>query len=113
MEIDIQSVEHAEIVRLRGRLDAAASAEAKRALLERIDAGRIHQVLDLSGVDFVDSTGLSVMVAALKRCRQAGGNVVLLAPRPEVQAVLELTRLAQVFGTFAGEDEAVAAVRKV
>lgn len=110
MDRDSREAATADIVRVRGRFDAAASAEIRRDLVSRIDAGRVRLVVDLGDVDFIDSSGLSVLVMALKRCRQAGGAVALLAPRPEVQAVLDLTRLAQVFGVFAEEAEAVAAV---
>lgn len=111
MEIDSQLAGTADLVRMRGRFDAAASADVRRELVTRIDAGRVRLVFDLSAVEFVDSSGLSVLVTALKRCRQVGGEVVLLAPRPEVQAVLDLTRLAQVFRVFADEAEALAAVQ--
>jgi len=48
-------------------------------------------------VTFIDSTGLSVLITALKRARSLGGDVRLRAPSHQVFKVLELTRLHQVF----------------
>jgi anti-sigma B factor antagonist len=54
-------------------------------------------VLDLSEVTFLDSTGLGVLITGLKRCRSAGGNLVLVTAQPNVLKVLEITGLNDVF----------------
>lgn len=65
-------------------------------------------VLNLGRTRFVDSSGLSVIVTALKRCRAAGGDVVLVNPQPAVIGLLELTRLVEVFAIAPDEAGAMA-----
>jgi anti-sigma B factor antagonist len=48
-------------------------------------------------VTFLDSTGLSVLIAGLKRCQSSGGELRLVAPRPNVRRVLEITGLTETF----------------
>jgi anti-sigma B factor antagonist len=56
-------------------------------------SGPCEIVVEFAGVTFVDSTGLGVLVAALKRARADGGNVRLVGARPHMLRVLELTGL--------------------
>lgn len=83
-------------------------AEAFRAdAFSRIGAEGGKVALDLSTVSFMDSSGLSALVALMKRCRP-GGGLVLFGVRPAVLELLTLTRLNSVFPVCASEDEAVA-----
>lgn len=91
------------------RLDAAAAPEARSVLRGLVDSGCSRIVLDMAAVDFVDSTGLSVLVSCLKGARALGGDLHLAGVRPEVQALFELTRLDRVFRAFPDENTAVAA----
>jgi anti-anti-sigma factor len=73
-------------------------AVAIRALIETIDEhpGR-HVVVDLEGVDFIDSAGLGVLLGGLERARAADGDLTLVATGQGVIKVLELTGLTRVF----------------
>lgn len=64
--------------------------------------------IDLSKVDFMDSSGLGALVSLLKRVRPAGGSLALFGVRPSVMEILRLTHLDSVFSTFEGEAEALA-----
>ena len=54
-------------------------------------------VIDMSGVEFCDSTGMNVLLAALKRLRERDGTLELAAPRPAVRKILQVTGLDSVF----------------
>ena len=54
-------------------------------------------MLEVNGVSFVDSTALSVLVSALKRLRQADGDLELASPNPSVRRVFEITGLTRLF----------------
>ena len=54
-------------------------------------------VVDMSGVDFCDSTGMNVLLAAHRRAREQGGDLELAAPRPAVKKILQVTGLESVF----------------
>ncbi len=105
-----RSVGSVEIVAFTGVLDAAATPAARREIKDVLDSGQVRLVVDLSDVRFIDSSGLSILVTALKAARAAGGDVVLLKPPPVVRTLLELTRLHRVLEIFEDEPAAVARV---
>ncbi|MEU8224016.1 STAS domain-containing protein [Kribbella sp. NPDC048915] len=66
-------------------------------------------VLDLSGVDFMDSSGLGVLVGAHKEAGNRGGALILAAPSPRVQKIFKVTRLHKVFSVHDTPEDAVEA----
>lgn len=83
-------------VRLVGEIDAATSVRLRAWLGERVDEDH-DMVVDLSGVTFVDSSGLGVLVGALRRVQDVGHTLVLRAPTTSLKRVLEVTGLASAF----------------
>ncbi|MFQ5410651.1 MAG: STAS domain-containing protein [Phycisphaerae bacterium] len=65
-------------------------------------------VLDMSGMDFIESTGLGGIVAGYLRIRRRHGEVRLVAPSPAIRRLLEITRLTQLFACYETVDEAFA-----
>jgi anti-sigma B factor antagonist len=86
------------VLAVHGELDFDGAPSLRLALIEAIDEnpGR-RVVVDLEGVDFIDSAGLGVLVGGLKRVRAADGELVLVATGRSVVRVLELTGLTRVF----------------
>ena len=82
----------------RGEIDLAVAGELRECLLELLAGGDDRIVVDLEGVEFLDSTGLGVLVGGLKRARERGGDLQVRDPRPQVRSVFEITGLAPVFG---------------
>ena len=82
------------------RLDAAIAIQFKDALRRTADAGANRVVLDLSDVEFLDSSGLGALVAAMKQLGP-GCPLDLAGPQPPVERVLRLTRMDSVFSVFA------------
>ncbi|MEZ9198454.1 STAS domain-containing protein [Shewanella sp. 10N.286.54.B9] len=78
----------------------------RAAILQQIDMGMTQLVIDLHQVHYIDSSGLSVLISALKKVEEHDGEIVLLSPTSGVRALIELTRLHQVFAIY--EDEAAA-----
>ena len=83
-------------LRLVGELDIGTADRLRSALAEVTGRGSTI-VLDLSGLDFIDSSGLHELVVALKRERAAGGDIVLREPSPQTRRVLEIVGLTQLF----------------
>ncbi|MEV4674176.1 MULTISPECIES: STAS domain-containing protein [Actinomadura] len=81
------------VVRLRGELDIACSEDLRRELNEARREHGEHLVLDLAELEFMDSNGLSVIVACYKAATAAGGSLTLAGPRPIVRRALEITGL--------------------
>jgi anti-sigma B factor antagonist len=84
------------------RLDAHAAPAFKTQLLARIDAGSRRVLLNLHNVVFVDSSGLGVIVSALKHLGREG-ELKVCAPQAAVRSMFELTRLHRVIGIFETE----------
>ncbi len=61
------------------------------------DGNPVRIVVDLSKVEFCDSTGMNVLLAAQRRARERGGDVQLAGPRPAIRKVLQVTGLETVF----------------
>ncbi|RAS57891.1 anti-sigma B factor antagonist [Lentzea atacamensis] len=80
-----------------GLLDVTGSAALLAKLDRLIDEGRHHLVVDVSGVTFCDSTGISALVRGRARAVEMTGSLRLTSPSPEVQKVLGLTGLTRMF----------------
>lgn len=80
-------------VHLIGDLDISTAPLLRAGLLELLSSGRGDITLDMSRLGFIDSTGLSVVVAAFKRARENGREVVLRNPTPPTRKVLEISGL--------------------
>lgn len=85
------------VVYLQGEVDLASAPQLRRGMYELIDNGNQRIAIDLSGVEFMDSTGLGVLIGALKRVRESGGSLVLGGIRPAVSRVFEITGLDRIF----------------
>lgn len=83
-------------VALVGRLDVRGAAAARDALHEALARGAGRLVVDLSGVELLDATGLGVLVGAHRRARLDGRELVLRDAGPRVARLLSLTRLDRV-----------------
>ncbi len=100
--MNIVKQQHGAIVELRlnGRLDATTAPRLRQEIQDRLEAGQRQLVIELAGVDFIDSTGLGGLVTALRTTVKEGGMLKLAAIRAEVRRVFELTRLDKLFEIF-------------
>jgi anti-anti-sigma factor len=83
------------VVVATGDIDIATAPKLWQSLAQVIDAGHGLVVLDMSGIEFMDSQGIAVIGRAHKRLQARGGAVVIRSPRPQPRRVLEITGLAQ------------------
>jgi anti-sigma B factor antagonist len=95
------------VVMLRGELDVADAAGVAAALA--VVAARAPEIIvDLAGLEFIDSSGVAALARGRKLARHAGGDLLLAAPQHQVLRVLALTRLIDVFAVHVSVDEAAA-----
>jgi len=85
------------VVMLRGSMYVEDAAVLREDLLGHITKGYNTFVLDMSALDYIDSSGLGVLVAINKRALQAGGSVILVGLKGVVKELFELTRLHKIF----------------
>jgi len=95
------------VVHLHGELDMATAPRLRQEVVGLVDTGERYLVLDLSDVDFCDSTGIGVLVAAVKRARVAGGDVRVVCTNDRLLQMFALTRLDRVFEVFDVVDAAL------
>ena len=96
------------VVDVRGEVDAYTAPRLRERIIELVNDGQYNIVVDLEGVEFMDSTGLGVLVGGLKRVREHDGMLSLVCTRPAVLRVLAITGLDGVFPLHATVEEATA-----
>lgn len=99
MELLVTSRRRGEItiVEVSGEVDVYSASVLREKLADLIDANHTDLVVDLTGVGFLDSTGLGVLVGALKKVRGFGGRLQLIIDQEKVMKVFRITALTQVF----------------
>lgn len=98
------------VVSAAGEIDVATAPPLRDRLQALTTSGRSTVVVDLLRVTFLDSTALGVLVGALKRCRESGGDLPLVITEPRILKVFEITGLTGVFSIHNSVDEAVGSV---
>jgi len=86
------------VLALVGEIDLYTAPRLQSELTSALSDGKPTQiVVDMSGVEFCDSTGMNVLLAAHRAATERGGQLALAAPRPSVRKILEVTGLQSVF----------------
>ncbi|MDT5031319.1 MAG: anti-sigma factor antagonist [Actinoplanes sp.] len=102
MELSLATRTVAEhtVLEVGGEVDVYTAPQRRERLVERVDGGARHVVVDLGRVDFLDSTGLGVLVGALKRLRAASGSFSLVCAKEPLLKIFRITALDQVFPLY-------------
>ncbi len=101
--MDLNLEQHSKqraVLHVSGRVDAQSSDALKQTIWEAAEQGLTQLVVDLQGVDVIDSSGLSALVSGFKALRERGGQLVLAGLGEQIKAALELTRLDRVFPIY-------------
>jgi anti-sigma B factor antagonist len=111
MELQIDTVRQggACVFTLSGEVDIYSSPALRNALAAASAEGLSTIVVDLNGVSFIDSSGLGVLVGALRRAREAGGDLKIVSAQEFVGRIMRITGLDHVFALHATLDEALEA----
>jgi anti-sigma B factor antagonist len=96
MEHSVREEAGAVIASLSGDVDLESSPRARELLLGLVRAGR-RVLVDLSGVAYIDSSGVASLIEAFQLARKSGTGFALVAPNPSALRVLQLARLDKVF----------------
>lgn len=98
------------VLKATGELDAYTAPDVRAELAQLTEtAGPLTLVCDLSAVTFLDSSALGVLIGALKRLRESGGELRIVQPRSEARRIFSLTALDRVLPLFETRAEAIAA----
>lgn len=96
------------VVRVDGEVDLSNAAGLRDHLIDQIQQGRHHIAVDLGGVEFMDSSGLAVLISGLRRTKEHDGALVLISPTASVKRVLSITGLDKVFEIYDSVEKAAA-----
>jgi anti-sigma B factor antagonist len=112
--MQIESVKTGDVLIVKPaekRIDASVATEFKGRMVDWINAGNTKIILNLSNVDFIDSSGLGAIVSSLKAIGDSG-DLVITGIRETVMGLFRLTRMNRVFQIFPSEQEAIQAFSK-
>ena len=107
MDIQKEKRSGVTVVAPRGRIDSVTSSALEQALVQSLDAGERRLVVDLTGVDFISSAGLRVLLVLAKRLGGGKGSVVLCSLSDPVRQVFELAGFLSLFTISPSRDLAL------
>lgn len=88
------------LLNLEGKLNMVSAPYLRQKIHSEVAAGNIRVAIDLTEVDFIDSSGLGALINGLKSARQAGGDLRIANPSEQVRLVLELTNIDRVLKVY-------------
>lgn|SRR5690606_2712151 len=96
------------LVSAAGQINSANAAELETQLLQWVEEGEHKWVLDMSGVEYISSAGLRVVLLLAKRLKQQGGHVVLCSLQPHVLEVFDISGFLSILDVADSRDAALA-----
>ena len=109
VEITMEKISAGHLMRLKGDVDMNTSPDVRNGLGEVFkQAGSKALVINLSGVRYMDSSGIATLVEAMQNCMKKGMKLRLAELSPSVRDVFELARLSSIFEIFSSVNEATA-----
>ncbi|HUI02298.1 MAG TPA: STAS domain-containing protein [Acidimicrobiales bacterium] len=94
---------------VHGEIDVATAPQLRERLLAMAEGNHALAVADLSGVTFMDSTALGVLVSGVKRFRSGGGDLRLVITEPHIAKVFAITGLDDLFSIYPSAERAISA----
>lgn len=110
LKIDVEEKEGATLLRLDGEVDVYTAPKLKSQIIDLVDQGKFKIVVDLERVDFMDSSGLGVLVGGLKRVRSHDGAISLICSQENILKIFRITGLVKIFPIFDDEGQALQSV---
>ncbi len=97
------------IIEVSGEIDVYTAPKLRDRITELVDQGNLDIIIDLEQVEFMDSTGLGVLVGGLKKIRTKGGSLSLVCTQERLLKIFRITGLGKVFAIHASQAEATSA----
>lgn len=109
IETSLRHHDDVPVLDVTGEIDIYTTPQFKDAVSAAIDEGKPSIIINMKDVSYMDSSGFGTLLSATKRLRPVEGGLYLAGCNEAITRMLQITRLNTIFGTFATEDEAVAA----
>jgi anti-sigma B factor antagonist len=109
LKLEHHTTDGIEVVDVEGEIDVYTAPRLRELLIDLVNGGHYQLVVNMEKVEFLDSTGLGVLVGGLKRVRAHDGSLDLVCTQERILKIFRITGLTKVFGIHDGVDEAIAA----
>lgn len=93
---------------LEGEVDVYTAPELRQAIMAQAESNTPRVLVNLEKVEYLDSTGLGILIGGVKRLKEVGGALVLVGPSPRIRRLFEITQLNTIFRITDTEAEALA-----
>ena len=105
----IQKIEHSDatIFQVKGRLDSSSTPELEKRIQDSLDQGSTILILDFSGLEYINSAGLRILVMSYQRLQPLGGQVMVCGVRDYIAEVFDISGYNRIFRMYANLDMAV------
>src|SRR5438105_9862249 len=107
LDVETSTKDGKNVVSLRGEIDVYTAPRLRQTLIDLVEGGATDIVVDMERVDFLDSTGLGVLVGGLKRVKDKDGTMKLVANQDRILKIFDITGLSKVFPMYGSLDEAL------
>jgi anti-sigma B factor antagonist len=107
LSIHVHVVDDIEVFELTGSLDIATSPTVRAALTSASERGGHQLIVDLTQVDFLDSTGLGALIGGQRRAREFDREVRIVAKEGQILRLLRITGLLKVFSVYPTIEDAL------
>ena len=111
LKLDHHGKDGIEVVDVEGEIDVYTAPRLRELLIELVNNGFYQLVVNMEKVEFLDSTGLGVLVGGLKRVRAHDGSLDLVCTQQRILKIVRITGLTEVFGIYQTVDQAIAATK--
>ena len=109
LTITTREAEGRTVVSVAGEIDVYTAPRLRELLIELVNKKNYQLVVNMEKVEFLDSTGLGVLVGGLKRVRAHDGSLDLVCTQERILKIFRITGLTKVFGIHESVDQAIAA----
>lgn len=113
LNIDVEKRDGFAILNVTGEVDVFTAPKLREQLINAVEEGERRIIVGLEGVEFLDSTGLGVLVAGLKRVKTHGGTLGVVCARDRILKIFRITGLTKVFALHESIEAAMNEAEKV
>jgi anti-sigma B factor antagonist len=107
MEINKESIEGILIVRVNGRLDTVSSGEFEKKIMPLLEEGNYRVAIDFTGIDYVSSSGLRIILICAKNIKKKSGTFALFSLNNSIEEVFQISGFAKIIPIYANQAEAI------
>ncbi len=107
MELEVTTRDAGEhtVIKLKGEVDIYTAPSLRETIVDALEKGRVKIAVDLDEVDFLDSTGLGVLVGGLKRVKNQNGELGIICSQEKILRIFKITGLTKIFKMYGSADE--------